>query len=159
MPGVTHLHVNGRTVSVDADGDRPLLSVLRDDLALTGCKYGCGQSQCGACTVLVDGSPVRSCTRKTGTVGDAEILTIEGLEREGELHPVQAAFLACDALQCGYCTPGMILGAVALLEKNPAPSDAEIINGMNGHICRCGTYQRIVAAIHEAARMLREDRA
>jgi len=129
-----------------------LLSVLRDDLHLTGAKYGCGEGQCGACTVLVDGQSVRSCITRAVTLDGKKITTIEGLETNGRLHPVQQAFLDADAMQCGYCTPGMIMGAVALLAKNPAPGEAEIIAGMNGQICRCGTYPRIVRALRLAAR-------
>jgi aerobic-type carbon monoxide dehydrogenase small subunit (CoxS/CutS family) len=141
---------------VDVDSDRSLLSVLRDELDLTGCKYGCGEGQCGACTVLIDGIPTRSCTTIVAGVGERQIETLEGLEKDGRLHPVQEAFLSADAMQCGYCTSGMILSAVALLKKNPEPSEQEIVRGMNGHICRCGVYQRIVAAIKGAAKTMRE---
>jgi nicotinate dehydrogenase subunit A len=151
MARVTELHVNGSLRRIDADPDRTLLSVLRDDLDLTGAKYGCGEGQCAACTVLLDGVAVRSCLTKAGAVGGKQITTIEGLAAAGKLHAVQEAFLDHDALQCGYCTPGMILGAVSLLRKNPHPSEAEIVSGMNGHICRCGTYPRIVSAIQQAA--------
>ncbi len=152
MARVTELHVNGSMRRIDADPERTLLSVLRDDLDLTGTKYGCGEGQCAACTVLVDGVPSHSCLTKVGAVAGKHIVTIEGLAAEGELHPVQEAFLEADAMQCGWCTPGMILGAVGLLARNPHPSDAEIVSGMNGHICRCGTYPRVVAAIRAAAR-------
>jgi aerobic-type carbon monoxide dehydrogenase small subunit (CoxS/CutS family) len=152
MARITELEVNGKRRRIDADADRMLLSVLRDDLDLTGTKYGCGEGQCASCTVLVDGQSVKSCITKVGAVSGKRIQTIEGLAPEGALHPVQQAFLDADALQCGWCTPGMIMGAVALLKKTPNPSDAEIVSGMNGHICRCGTYPRIVAAIHAAAR-------
>ena len=145
MARVTELLVNGARRRIDADADRTLLSVLRDDLDLTGTKYGCGEGQCAACTVLVDGVATKSCITKVGAVAGKHIVTIEGLAPEGKLHPVQEAFLDADALQCGYCTPGMILGAVALLRRTPNPSEAEIVTGMNGHICRCGTYPRIVA--------------
>ena len=151
MARITELDVNGSTRRVDADADRTLLSVLRDDLDLTGTKYGCGEGQCAACTVLIDGQPTRSCITKVGTVAGKRIVTIEGLAPAGGLHPVQEAFLEHDALQCGWCTPGMILGAVGLLKKNPHPSEADIVTGMNGHICRCGTYPRVVAAIQAAA--------
>ncbi len=151
MPTITELNVNGKPRRVDADAERPLLGVLRDDLDLTGAKYGCGEGQCWACTVLVDGAPVRSCITKVGAVAGKKIVTIEGLASEGGLHPVQQAFLDADAMQCGWCTPGMILGAAALLRKNPHPSDQEIVTSMNGHICRCGTYPRVVAAIRQAA--------
>jgi aerobic-type carbon monoxide dehydrogenase small subunit (CoxS/CutS family) len=151
MARVTQLHVNGSMRRVDADADRTLLSVLRDDLDLTGTKFGCGEGQCAACTVLIDGVATKSCLAKVGAVGAKKIVTIEGLAPEGRLHPMQEAFLQTDALQCGYCTPGMILGAVALLARTPNPSEAEIAAGMNGHICRCGTYPRVVRAIRAAA--------
>jgi aerobic-type carbon monoxide dehydrogenase small subunit (CoxS/CutS family) len=152
MARVTELDVNGTRRRIDADADRTLLSVLRDDLDLTGTKYGCGEGQCWACTVLIDGLAARSCLTKVGAVAGKRIVTIEGLAPEGKLHPVQEAFLEADAMQCGYCTSGMILGVVALLRSNPNPSDAEIVSGMNGHICRCGTYPRIIRAIHAAAK-------
>jgi nicotinate dehydrogenase subunit A len=151
MPRITELDINGSKRRVDADADRTLLSVLRDDLDLTGTKYGCGEGQCAACTVLVDGQPTRSCITKVGTVAGKRIVSIEGLAPEGKLHPVQEAFIRADAMQCGWCTPGMIVGAVGLLSKNPHPTDAEIVTGMNGHICRCGTYPKVIAAIHAAA--------
>jgi aerobic-type carbon monoxide dehydrogenase small subunit (CoxS/CutS family) len=128
-----------------------LLYVLRDRLNLTGTKYGCGEGQCGACTVLIDGRPTRSCQMHARAVSGRKITTIEGLESDGKLHPVQQAFVDEEAFQCSYCTPGMILSAVGLLKANPKPSDEEIIRGMNGNICRCGTYRRIVAAIRRAA--------
>ncbi len=152
MARITQLDVNGAKRRIDADGDRTLLSVLRDDLDLTGTKYGCGEGQCAACTVLIDGQPTKSCLTKVGTAAGKRIVTIEGLAREGELHPVQQAFLDAEAMQCGWCTPGMILGAVGLLERTPHPTDAEIVSGMNGHICRCGTYPRIVAAVRQASK-------
>ena len=158
MSRVSELHINGRNVPLDADSDRTLLSVLRDDLALTGCKYGCGEGQCGACAVLVDGEPTRSCRTSVGDVGAGKIITVESFERDGRLHPIQQAFIDQDALQCGYCTCGMVIEAVALLEKNPDPSEAEIVHAMNGHICRCGVYQRIVAAVRTAAKTMREAR-
>jgi aerobic-type carbon monoxide dehydrogenase small subunit (CoxS/CutS family) len=127
-----------------------LLSVLRDDLDLTGTKYGCGEGQCAACTVLIDGVAAKSCITKLSAAAGKKIVTIEGLATAGKLHPMQQAFLDHDALQCGYCTPGMILGAVSLSAKNPSPSEADIVTGMNGHICRCGTYPRVVAAIRQA---------
>ena len=152
MARITQLDVNGVKRRIDADAERTLLSVLRDDLDLTGTKYGCGEGQCAACTVLVDGQPTKSCLTKVGAVGTKKVVTIEGLAREGSLHPVQEAFLEAEAMQCGWCTPGMILGAVGLLERTPNPSEAEIVGGMNGHVCRCGTYPRIVAAIRIAAK-------
>jgi aerobic-type carbon monoxide dehydrogenase small subunit (CoxS/CutS family) len=151
MARVSEISVNGKSCRVDADGERTLLSVLRDDLDLTGCKYGCGEGECGACTVLIDGKPTRSCSKAVGEVGGGKVVTIEGLERDGKLHPLQAAFLKTQALQCGYCTCGMIMSGVALLEKNSRPSDQDIVRAMNGNICRCGVYQRIVEAIKEAA--------
>src|SRR5687767_430073 len=156
MPRVTALHVNGRTVPTNAEGERPLLSVLRDDLELTGCKYGCGEGQCGACTVLVDGLPKRACLAPVKSLGTAKITTIEGLATNGDLHPVQRAFLKADALQCGYCTPGMILASVALLRTTPNPSDAEIVEALDGQICRCGVYTRIIAAVKDAAALMRK---
>src|SRR5215470_5758595 len=151
MARVTQLHVNGSMRRIDADPDRTLLSVLRDDLDLTGTKFGCGEGQCAACTVLLDGVATRSCLTKVGTASGKHITTIEGLATNEHLHPVQQAFLDHDALQCGYCTPGMILGAVSLLRRTTHPSDAEITSGMSGHVCRCGTYPRVVAAIRDAA--------
>ena len=154
MATVTRLHVNGRDLPLEADADRTLLSVLRDDLQLTGCKPGCGEGQCGACTVLVDGKPVRSCRTSAGSVGTAKIRTIEGLEQDGKLHPVQQAFLDADALQCGYCTCGMILSAVALLEEHPQPSEEQFLAAMDGNICRCGVYNNIRAAVKAASETL-----
>ena len=151
MARVTELDVNGTRYRVDADPDRSLLSVLRDDLDLTGTKFGCGEGQCSACTVLVDGTPTKSCLTKVGTVAARRVVTIEGLALTGELHPVQEAFLEADAMQCGWCTPGMILGAVGLLQHTPHPTEADIVSSMNGHICRCGTYSRVVRAIRMAA--------
>jgi aerobic-type carbon monoxide dehydrogenase small subunit (CoxS/CutS family) len=152
MAKVTSLHVNGADATVDAEGERTLLSVLRDDLNLTGPKYGCGEGQCGACTVLLDGAPIRSCQLPVGSVGQRKILTIESLEQNGQLHPLQEAFLHHDAFQCGYCTGGMIMSALGLLQKRKSPSEPEILRFMNGNVCRCGVYQRIVAAIRDAAK-------
>ncbi len=146
------LNINGAQRRVEADPGRSLLSVLRDDLDLTGTKYGCGEGQCAACTVLLDGQPVKSCITKLSAAEGKRVVTIEGLASGVNLHPVQQAFLEADALQCGWCTPGMILGAVALLSRTPNPTDAEIAAGLNGHICRCGTYPRIIRAVHLAAR-------
>jgi len=143
--------LNGRSVSVTVDGERPLLSVLRTDLGLTGTKYGCGQAICGACTVLVDDKAVRSCVFPVRGVDGTEVLTIEGLSRNGQLHPVQKAFMHHDAFQCGFCTPGMILTAYSLLLQNPAPTGAEIIQGMEDNLCRCGAHTRIIQAIQSAA--------
>jgi aerobic-type carbon monoxide dehydrogenase small subunit (CoxS/CutS family) len=154
MATVTELHVNGARRRIDADAERTLLSVLRDDLDLTGCKYGCGERRCGACTVLVDGRPTRSCSTPVSEAGGKQVRTIEGLAHGDRLHPLQEAFLRADALQCGYCTPGMIMSAVALLAQQPRPSREDIIRFMNGNVCRCGTYPRIVAAIEDAARVM-----
>ncbi|MGA8073576.1 MAG: (2Fe-2S)-binding protein [Candidatus Acidiferrales bacterium] len=145
------LMVNGTSHSVASDGEASLLSVLRDEIGLTGPKYGCGEGQCGACTVLIDGFPQRSCITKIWSVAGKAITTIEGIERDGKLHPLQEAFRAEDALQCGYCTSGMIVSAMGLLKSSPNPSVAEIVEFMQGNICRCGTYPRIVAAIQKAA--------
>jgi len=152
MARVTELHVNGLRHGIDADPDRTLLSVLRDDLDLTGTKYGCGEGQCAACTVLIDGTPAKSCLTKVGALAGKRVVTIEGLAPAGKLHPVQEAFLEADAMQCGWCTPGMILGAVGLLARTPHPSESDIVSGMNGHICRCGTYSRVVTAIQAASK-------
>ncbi len=149
------LLVNGSEHQVDVQPEKPLLYVLRDDLGLTGAKYGCGEGQCGACTVLVAGSPVRSCRLQISSAAGKKITTIEGLTRGEKLHPVQQAFLEVEAFQCGYCTPGMILSAAALLERNSRPSDQEIVSQMDGNICRCGAYQRIVEAVHRAAEIRR----
>jgi aerobic-type carbon monoxide dehydrogenase small subunit (CoxS/CutS family) len=146
------VQVNGRTYSVEAEPDTPLLTILREQLDLTGTKYGCGEGQCGACTVLIDGRAHRSCITSVSTITPGKaILTIEGLAVGERLHPVQQAFLDEGAMQCAYCTSGMILSAVSLLNRSPHPSEAEIIQGMQGNICRCGTYPRIVSAIRRAA--------
>jgi isoquinoline 1-oxidoreductase subunit alpha len=148
---VLELQVNGTRRRVVVDGERSLLSVLRDELDLTGAKYGCGEGQCGACTVLIDGRAVRSCLTQAASAEGKQVTTVEGLERNGYLHPLQEAFLAVDAMQCGYCTAGMIMSGVGLLKKTPNPTDAEILRAMEGNVCRCGTYPRIVAAIRQAA--------
>jgi aerobic-type carbon monoxide dehydrogenase small subunit (CoxS/CutS family) len=145
------LHINGAEHQVDVPPDRKLLYVLRDNLGLTGTKYGCGEGMCGACTVLLDGKPVRSCLTPLCAARGKKITTIEGLERNGHLHPVQEAFLRVEAFQCSYCTSGMIMSAVALLSKNPKPTLAEIIQAMDGNVCRCGTYPRIVEAVRQAS--------
>lgn len=147
------LTINGRPYTVDAEPQTSLLSVLREQLDLTGSKYGCGEGQCGACTVLIDGKAQRSCVTKVGMVSQKQITTIEGLASGDQLHPVQEAFLETGALQCGYCTSGMIMSAVALLQRNPAPKDSEILAFMDGNVCRCGTYPRIVSAIQKAAKV------
>src|SRR5713101_56373 len=156
MSKVTALNVNGKKLQVDADSETSLLSVLRNDLDLTGSKYGCGEGQCGACTVLLDGQPTRSCITQVGRAAGKQITTIEGLEKDGQLHPLQDAFIKADAMQCAYCTSGMIMAGAALLSKNPRPNRDEIINGMNGNICRCGTYQRIIDAIQIASGTAKE---
>jgi len=155
MQRISELQVNGTRLKIDAEPDRSLLSVLRDDLDLTGSKYGCGEGQCGACTVLVDGQATRSCISKVGAAAGKKIITIEGVEKNGRLHPIQEAFLEADSLQCGYCTPGMIMSGVALLSKSANPSEQEIIRFMEGNICRCGTYPRIVTAIRKAAQVMK----
>jgi nicotinate dehydrogenase subunit A len=146
------LDVNGSARAVDVDRDTRLLWVLREPLELTGTKYGCGEGQCGACTVLVDGRPVRSCTARAAALVGHRIETIESLGTHGKLNRVQQAFVDQDAMQCGYCTPGMIMAAVALLRTNPSPTDAAIVQAMERHLCRCGSYPRIVAAIRQAAK-------
>jgi aerobic-type carbon monoxide dehydrogenase small subunit (CoxS/CutS family) len=151
MAKTTSLSVNGKKLPVNVDSETSLLTVLRDYLNLTGTKYGCGEAQCGACTVLVDGVMTRSCTMPVGKVSGKQITTIEGLETNGQLHPVQQAFIEADAMQCGYCTSGMIMAGVGLLKKNPKPSREEIVKHMDRNVCRCGTYQRIVKAIEIAS--------
>lgn len=150
------LLVNGQQHHVSASPDQRLLWVLREELHLTGTKYGCGEGQCGACTVLLDGKPVRSCLTPLSSTAGKNIVTIEGLEKNGILHPVQQAFLQQEAFQCGYCTPGMILSAVGALKTRPNPSDAEIARMLNGNVCRCGTYPRIVAAVRQAAQNMKQ---
>jgi aerobic-type carbon monoxide dehydrogenase small subunit (CoxS/CutS family) len=145
------LVVNQKHYRLLVDGDRRLLWVLRDELELTGAKYGCGEGQCGACTVLVEGTPIRSCLTRVSAVAGKQITTIEGLAQNGKLHPLQQAFIDADAMQCGYCTPGMILSTVGLLKKTPHPSDPEIRRALEGNLCRCGTYPRIIQAVQMAA--------
>jgi len=152
------LRVNGAEHDVQAEPDASLLNVLRDQIGLTGTKYGCGEGQCGACTVLIDGKPRRSCLTPAASVGSSRIQTIEGLEKNGRLHPLQQAFIDADAFQCAYCTSGMILAGVSFLESHPAPSEEEIVRGLNGNVCRCGTYPRIVAALRKAAQAMKESR-
>ena len=146
------LLVNQKRYRIELDPDRMLLWVLRNELGLTGAKYGCGEGQCGACTVLVEGAPVRSCLARVSTAAGKQITTIEGLAQNGKLHPLQEAFIETDAMQCGYCTPGMILSGAGLLKKNPHPSEPEIRQAMQGNVCRCGTYSRIVVAVQMAER-------
>ena len=151
MTDTISFKLNDKPVRLTVDGDRPLLWVLRTDLALTGTKYGCGEGYCGCCTVLINKSATRSCQVAVRNVQDKEVTTIEGLEQNGKLHPLQKAFIACDAMQCGFCIPGQVLAGVSLLNKNPQPSEAEIIRGMNKNFCRCGVHKRIVEAIQVAA--------
>jgi len=157
MARVKHVNVNGKEFAIDVDGERTLLSVLRDDLDLTGTKYGCGEGECGACTVLIDGVAIHSCQARIITILRRKVTTIEGLETNGRLHPLQEAFLKAGAMQCAYCTSGMIMAGAGLLRKNPNPSDNEIRTGMKGNVCRCGTYQRILTAIKEGARALQRE--
>jgi len=151
MANVRSLNVNGKKLPLDVDSQTSLLTVLRDYLNLTGTKYGCGESQCGACTVLVDGVAMRSCITPVARAAGKQITTIEGLDKDGQLHPLQQAFIEADAMQCGYCTSGMIMAGVGLLQKNPKPSRDEIVKAMDRNVCRCGTYLRIVKAIEMAS--------
>jgi aerobic carbon-monoxide dehydrogenase small subunit len=151
--------VNGKSRTVITDPQRPLLDVLREDLQLTGTKFGCGEGQCRACTVLMNGKSVASCTTAVGDADKQTILTIEGLADGGKLHPVQQAFLDEGAFQCGYCTAGMIMGTVALLKEIPQPTDADILSRMNRHLCRCCSYPKYLQAIHRAAAQSRKERA
>jgi isoquinoline 1-oxidoreductase subunit alpha len=152
------LTINGKPIEVDVDPETPLLWVLRDTLGLTGTKYGCGMALCGACTVHLAGEPIRSCVTPVSAVGDQAVTTIEGLSTDRS-HPVQKAWIELDVPQCGYCQSGQIMSASALLSKTPKPSDEEIDAAMSGNLCRCGTYQRIRAAIHRAAELKGEDKA
>jgi len=154
MSGSIRFQLNGQAKSLAIDRERTLLWVLRVDLGLTGTKCGCGEGLCGACTVLVDDKAVRSCQLTAGDVDGKRVVTIEGLARDGQLHPVQQAFVEHDALQCGFCTPGMIMNACGLLKRNPHPSRAEIIAAMDDNLCRCGAHIRIVQAVQSAARAL-----
>jgi len=158
MPSNIHLLINGQAVRVNAELNDTLLSVLREQLDLTGSKYGCGEGQCGACTVLIDGKAHRSCITPVSSLANKSVTTIEGLARGQHLHPVQQAFLDEDAMQCAYCTSGMIMSAVSLLNNKRNPSDEEILQFMQGNICRCGTYPRIVSAIRKAAASMPEPR-
>jgi aerobic-type carbon monoxide dehydrogenase small subunit (CoxS/CutS family) len=146
--------LNGKPTTLSVDHDRKLLWVLRTDLGLTGTKYGCGESICGACTVLVNNEAVRSCQITVRDVRDKEVVTIEGLAKDGVLHPLQQAFMEHDALQCGYCTPGMILNAYAFLRKNPRPAPSQLVNAMEDNLCRCGAHTRIIQAIQAAAKSM-----
>ena len=151
------LHVNGAPVRLDVDEEIPLLEVLRGPLDLTGSKYGCGEGECGACTVLVGGRAVRSCVTPLAEVDGKEVLTIEGLEQDGQLHPLQQAFLDAGAFQCGYCTPGMIMSGMALLNSCPDPNKEQIVEALEGNICRCGGYLRIIRAVRQAAAALQSE--
>jgi len=155
MNETIHFKLNGKPVRLTRDKERMLLWALRTDLSLTGAKYGCGEGYCGACTVLVNKEAVRSCQFPLKDLQGKEILTIEGLAKNGELHPLQKAFVEHDALQCGFCTPGMILNAYSLLLKNPQPSRTEILQDMEENLCRCGSHQRIVQAIQSAAKEMK----
>ena len=159
MANPIELIVNGRKRSTQSDPDTPLLTVLRGQLHLTGSKYGCGEGQCGACTVLLDGVARRSCITPVSAVAGKSITTIEGLEQSGRLHPVQQAFLDAEAFQCAYCTSGMIISSVALLQQNPNPSPDEITQALQGNICRCGAHPRIVEAVQNAAKAVLEHRS
>ncbi len=159
MPRKIEILVNGNSFSVDAEPARTLLTVLRDELDLTGTKYGCGEGQCGACTVMIDGVATRSCQTGVTSAAGRKITTIEGLEKNGSLHPLQQAFLDVDAMQCAYCTSGMIITGAALLAKNSNPSENEIVQAMQGNVCRCGTYPRIVAAVRLAASKMKRSAA
>ena len=152
------LDVNDKRYSVKYPPDTPLLDVLRDELGLTGSKYGCGEGQCGACTVLIGGAPRRSCQIPVSAAAGKSIITIEGLEKDGRLHPVQQAFLEAGAFQCAYCTSGMIMSSVGLLQTNPNPTQADIVQYLQGSICRCGTHPRILDAVRQAAKMMQERR-
>jgi nicotinate dehydrogenase subunit A len=158
MATVRQLNINGRVYTTDADSDASLLFVLRDHLDLTGSKYGCGEGQCGACTVLIDGKSRRSCITRVGDVAQRQITTIEGLAQDDRLHPVQQAFLDEGAMQCAYCTSGMIMTAVSLLNARRDSSAAEIARSMEGNVCRCGTQPRIVLAIQRAAKAMNESK-
>ena len=152
MANVTELRINDAKRQVNAEGERSLLSVLRDDLEFTGAKYGCGEGRCGACTVLIDGLPTRSCVTSVAKAAAHNITTVESFDRDGKLHPLQQAFIETGAMQCGYCTCGMIMSAIALLRKTPRPSEQQIVDAMEGNICRCGIYSRIVAAISKVSK-------
>jgi aerobic-type carbon monoxide dehydrogenase small subunit (CoxS/CutS family) len=156
MANPLQLEVNGKRYAVKYPGDTPLLYVLRDELGLTGTKYGCGEGQCGACTVLLGGAPRRSCQIPVSAAADRPITTIEGLEQNGKLHPVQQAFLDAGAFQCAYCTSGMIMSSVGLLKTNPNPAPADIVQGLQGNMCRCGTHPCSMEAVLNAARLSQE---
>lgn len=155
MEETIRFKLNGKETELVADPNQILLWVLRDHFGLTGTKYGCGIGFCGACTVLIDGEPARSCMMPLSDVEGRSVVTIEGLEKDGELHPVQQAFIDHDALQCGFCTPGMILTAVGMLEKNPSPAREQIVAGLEENLCRCGAHKRIIEAVEDAAKVTR----
>jgi aerobic-type carbon monoxide dehydrogenase small subunit (CoxS/CutS family) len=154
MAGPIHAQINGKSRVLESDADTTLLFALREELGLTGTKYGCGEGQCGACTVLLNGTPRRSCQLSVSDAAGKSIVTIEGFEQNGRLHPVQQAFLDQGAFQCAYCTSGMIVSSVALLQKNPNPNEPEIVQALQGNLCRCGTHPRIVAAVLQAAKAM-----
>jgi aerobic-type carbon monoxide dehydrogenase small subunit (CoxS/CutS family) len=156
MPNEIEIEVNGKRYPVHYNPETPLLYVLRDELGLTGSKYGCGEGQCGSCTVLLGGQPRRSCQIPVSAAVGKPVTTIEGLEKDGRLHPVQQAFINAGAFQCAYCTPGMIMSSVGLLQGNPNPSSDQIAQFLQGNICRCGTHPRIVEAVHQAAKTMQE---
>src|SRR5579859_2943642 len=156
MPKTIEIEVNGKRYPVQYDPETPLLYVLRDELGLSGIKYGCGEGQCGACTVLLGGAPRRSCQIPVSAAVGKPVTTIEGLEKDGHLHPVQQAFLDAGAFQCAYCTPGMIMSSVSLLQSNPRPSAEQIVQSLQGNICRCGTHPRILEAVQRAAATMQE---
>lgn len=151
MTETIQFNLNGKPVKIDVDSDRKLLWVLRTNFKLTGTKFGCGEGYCGACTILINNQAVRSCLASVQSIKNQNVVTIEGLEKNGKLHPLQKAFMEHDGLQCGYCTPGMILTAYSFLRQNPKPKTADILEGMNYNLCRCGAHKRIVQAIHSAA--------
>jgi carbon-monoxide dehydrogenase small subunit len=155
MEETIRFKLNGNETDLVTDPNQILLWVLRDHFGLTGTKYGCGIGFCGACTVLVDGEPARSCMMPVSDVAGRSVVTIEGLEKDGKIHPVQQAFIDHDALQCGFCTPGMILTAVGMLEKNPSPAREEIVAGLEENLCRCGAHKRIIEAVEDAAESIR----
>lgn len=159
MAKSTEIEVNGKRYAVQSDAETPLLTVLRDEIGLTGSKYGCGEGQCGACTVLIAGAPRRSCQVPLRAAVGKPVTTIEGLEQNGKLHPVQQAFLDAGAFQCAYCTSGMIMSSVGLLQTNPNPSAADITQFLQGNICRCGTHPRIADAVRAAAKAMLEHRS
>jgi aerobic-type carbon monoxide dehydrogenase small subunit (CoxS/CutS family) len=156
MANPIELEVNGKRYPVQSDPDTPLLFVLRDELGLTGSKYGCGEGQCGACTVLLGGAPRRSCQIPVSAAATRPITTIEGLEKDGRLHPVQQAFLDAGAFQCAYCTSGMIMSSVALLQTHANPSPRDVVQFLQGNVCRCGTHPRIMEAVQQAAKTMQE---